>query len=69
VGTDRPGSPCSCRTGTRATAPSTRARASSGSSSWPPRTTSGSSTPARPRSSSICFGGRRSTRLRDHSSS
>ena len=61
---DARASPCSCRTATRATARSTRARGSSASSSSPRRTTSASSTRRPPRSSSTCCAGRRSTRSR-----
>ena len=53
---------------TRATAPSTRAPGSSGSSSSPRRRTSGSPTARPPRSTSTCCAGRRSTRARGRSS-
>ena len=53
-----------CRTATRATGPSTRARGSSGSCSSARRRTSASSTARRPRSTSTCSAARRSTRPR-----
>ena len=57
-----------CRTATKATGPSTRARGSSASCSSPRRRTCGSRTAPRPRSTFICCGGRRSTRRRGRSS-
>ena len=54
-----PGSPCSCRTATRARGRSTRAPGSSGSSSSRPRATSGSPTARRRPSTSICSAARR----------
>ena len=52
------GSPCSCRTATRARGRSTRARGWSASSSSRPRATSGWPTPRRRRSTSTCSAGR-----------
>ena len=52
------GSSCSCPTATRVRAPSTRRRASSGSSRCPPRTTSRCATPRRRRSTSTSCAGR-----------
>ena len=62
------GSRCCCRTATRATGPSTRARGSSASCSSRPRRTSASSTRPPRRSTSTCCAGRRSTRTHDRSS-
>ena len=59
VGRSARGSSCCCRTASRARGPSTRARGSSGSSSWRARTTSASPTAPRRRSTSTCCGGRR----------